>query len=66
MADKKHESIEKRRRAAETVGYADITSADRARRLPLILRDGTSVEWPVSWDAKARAAWRKGRGIVKP
>jgi len=29
--------------AAETVGFADITSADRSRRLPLMWRDGTSV-----------------------
>lgn len=54
MATKKQENIELRRRAAETVGYADIASVDPSRRLPLILRDGTSVEWPTSWSHKER------------
>jgi hypothetical protein len=65
-SEQRHPFLEGRRGAAEKVGYLDITSPDKTRRSPLVLRDGTSIEWPVSWDDAARDSWRKANGLERP
>lgn len=50
--------------ADEKAGYTDLVSADRWRTKPLILLDGTSIEWPSTWKRRDREQWRKSRGLL--
>lgn len=47
-------------------GYRDYFDARGARQGPLVLRDGTSVEWPKGWDKEAARTWRKATGLERP
>jgi hypothetical protein len=50
----------------ETGGYRDIESESERLVCPHIQSDGTSVEWPVGWDALRRTNWRKKHGLEAP
>ena len=49
--------------------YRDVFTKDRTRRTPVILSDGTSVEYPAGWDKNLRrpggntSAWRNRRAL---
>jgi hypothetical protein len=45
--------------------YKDVESTIATRVAPIILRDGTSVEWPISWSQNARREWRRKFSLVK-
>lgn len=45
-------------------GYRDIF--DVARKGPLVLRDGTSIEWPKGWTQKDADRWRKTNKLERP
>ena len=47
-------------------GHKDVESTVATRVAPVILRDGTSVEWPTTWLQGARDEWRRKYGLVKP
>jgi hypothetical protein len=46
--------------------YRDVFTKDRTRRTPVILSDGTSVEYPAGWDKKSAKKWREYFGLLKP
>jgi hypothetical protein len=46
--------------------YRDVFTSDRTRRTPVILSDGTSVEYPAGWSKAAAKEWRKSVGLTKP
>jgi hypothetical protein len=46
--------------------YRDIYGERDARQGPLVLRDGTSIEWPKGWKAEDAARWRRASRIEKP
>lgn len=50
--------------ADEKAGYTDLQSTDRHRTKPLILLDGTSIEWPSTWSRRDMQEWRKSRGLL--
>jgi|GEM_PF-4892037 len=50
--------------ADEKVGYLDVQSTTSARTKPLILRDGTSVEWPKNFTRRDMQQWRKHRNLL--
>ena len=51
-------------KAAFTRAYRDIF--DVKRKGPLVLRDGTSIEWPKGWTQEDADRWRKAAKLEKP
>jgi hypothetical protein len=49
-----------------TPAYRDIFTLDRRGKQPLILRDGTSVEFPDSWTQEQAETWRRYATLAKP
>jgi hypothetical protein len=47
-------------------GYRNTFSMDRLGKMPLILKDGTSVEFPSNWSRDEAEEWRKRAGLSKP
>jgi hypothetical protein len=47
-------------------GYRDIYDVRDARKGPLVLLDGTSIEWPKGWTAADAARWRRASRLEKP
>jgi hypothetical protein len=49
--------------AKKITGYQDILAV---RKKPLILLDGSSVEFPAHWSAESRYQWRLHRDLLPP
>jgi len=47
-------------------GYADLFSNQHDNSQPLILFDGTSVQWPRGWTENDAVAWREKRDLMPP
>jgi len=54
------------RRTKSPHAYRNIFTLARRGKLPLLLKDGTSVEFPIDWTKEATMIWRKYRGLAKP
>jgi hypothetical protein len=39
---------------------------DRIGKMPLVLKDGTSVEFPSNWTKEEAETWRKHAGLANP
>jgi hypothetical protein len=46
--------------------YRNIFTMDRLGKMPLVLRDGTSVEFPSNWTREEAQTWRQHTGLQKP
>jgi hypothetical protein len=46
--------------------YRNIFTLERLGKLPLILMDGTSIEFPVDWTKEAAQNWRECASLQKP
>jgi hypothetical protein len=47
-------------------GYRNLFTLERNGKAPLILLDGTSVEFPADWSKKDAETWREQTGLPKP
>jgi hypothetical protein len=47
-------------------GYRNIFTIARRGKQPLILQDGTSVEFPDTWTKEQAEDWRKYAALAKP
>ena len=47
-------------------GYIDFFSDDYTNKEPLILEDGTSVQFPRGWTDEDADKWRKGMELQRP
>lgn len=46
--------------------YRSFFSMNRLGKMPLILQDGTSVEFPSDWTKEDAQRWRERANLVKP
>ena len=46
--------------------YRNIFTMDRLGKMPLVLRDGSSVEFPSNWTKEEAEAWRKAANLHDP
>jgi hypothetical protein len=47
-------------------GYMDFFSEHHENKDPVILQDGTSVEFPAGWTDEDADKWRKGAELQRP
>jgi hypothetical protein len=50
---------------AEFQGYMDFFSEQHENKEPVILEDGTSVEFPAGWTDEGADKWRKGHELQR-
>jgi hypothetical protein len=55
-----------RRLPSHRDGYVDFFSENDALREPVILQDGTSVQFPKGWTDEDADKWRKGMELQRP
>jgi hypothetical protein len=46
-------------------GFADIFADGNENSRPLVLLDGTSVQWPRGWTENDALAWREARALTR-
>jgi len=56
----------KKRPKNAPTGYRNIFGVRDGHRGPLVLRDGTSIEWPAGWSKEDADRWRKANGLERP
>jgi hypothetical protein len=45
--------------------YRNIFTMDRLGKMPIVLRDGTSVEFPSNWTKQEAETWRQHAGLAQ-
>lgn len=55
-----------RKRPHSTPTYRNIFTLERRGKQPLILQDGTSVEFPADWTKEQAETWRRYTGLARP
>jgi hypothetical protein len=53
-------------RKRSTPEYRNIFTMERRGKMPLILRDGTSVEFPDNWTKADAEIWRRHANLLPP
>ena len=55
-----------RRKEPRGASYLDIFSDSALPREPRIMKDGTSIRWPLGWTPDEAAAWRQEHNLESP
>jgi hypothetical protein len=55
-----------RRKEPRGASYLDIFSDSALPREPRIMKDGTSIRWPLGWTPDEAAAWRQEHNLDSP